>query len=126
MEFNSVFTKEAPAAIASYSQAIIAGELVFVSGQIGLIPETGKLVEGGIEEETKQTLRNLQAILVAAGSGLDKVVKCTVLLSSMDDYNAVNAIYAAHFHSPLPSRAAFATSGLPRGAKVEIDAIATL
>lgn len=124
MDIKAVFTDSAPAAIASYSQAIIAGELVFVSGQIGLDPVTGKLVDGGVEAETRQTLRNLRAILEAAGSGLERVVKCTVLLASMDDYGSVNSIYAEHFKSPLPARAAFATAGLPRQARVEIEAIA--
>ena len=116
----------AAAAIGPYSQAIVANNMVFVSGMIGLHPVTGKLVEGGVTAEAQQALANLQEVLRAAGSSVAKVVKVTVLLTSMDDYAAVNAEYAKVFTGSRPARAAFAVKGLPAGALVEITADAML
>jgi len=116
--------KNAPAAIGPYSQAIKAGGLVFVSGQIPIDPETGEFVAGGIAQQTEQVLKNLAAVLEAAGSGLDKVVKTTVFLADMKEFSGMNEVYARFFQSPPPARATVAAAGLPRDARVEIEAIA--
>lgn len=121
-----IATTHAPAAIGPYSQAVRAGNLLFVSGQIPLDPETGELVEGGVEEQTRQVFANARAILEAAGGSLANAVQVTVLLDSMDDFAAVNAIYAEHFSEPYPARAAFAVEALPKGALVEIAITAAL
>jgi len=124
MDKKIITTEKAPGAVATYSQSVQAGELLFVSGQIGLSPETGKFVGGGIEEQTRQTLNNLLAILEAAGTTKDKLVKCTVLLADIEDFKAMNKVYAEFFPENPPARAAFAAAGLPLGALVEIDGIA--
>lgn len=118
-----VSTKGAPAAIGPYSQAIKAGGLVFCSGQIALTPE-GTLVQGDVAAETRQVMANLKAVLEAAGSSLGKVVKTTVFLRSMDDFTAMNEVYKDSFPSSPPARATVAVAGLPRGVKVEIEAVA--
>ena len=124
MSKEIVSTTDAPSAIGPYSQAIKAGGMVYVSGCIGLDPATMKLVEGGIEPETMRVLQNLQAIVEAAGSSLEKVVKCTVLLRDMADFPKVNAIYAQFFTDSRPARACFAVAGLPMNVQIEIDCIA--
>lgn len=119
-------TKNAPQAIGPYSQAVSAGGFVFASGQIPIDPQTGEFVTGGVAEQTEQVLRNLAAVLEAAGASLDKVVKTTVFLADMTDFAAMNEVYARHFNSKPPARATVAAAGLPRGARVEIEAIALL
>lgn len=119
-----VATDKAPAAIGPYSQAIKANGMVFCSGQVGLDPTTMKLVEGGVEAQTRQVLDNLGAVLEAAGASFDSIVKTTIFLVTMDDYKAVNAIYAERFGEKPPARAAVAVAQLPIGAVVEIEAIA--
>jgi 2-iminobutanoate/2-iminopropanoate deaminase len=115
-------TDNAPAAIGPYSQAIKAGGLVFVSGQIPIDPQTGQFVPGGIAEQTERVLKNLAAVLEAAGSSLDRVVKTTVFLADMKEFSGMNEVYATFFSSPPPARATVAAAGLPRDARVEIEA----
>ena len=117
-------TENAPAAIGPYSQAIKAGGFVFVSGQIPIDPQTGQFVPGGIAEQTRQVLKNLAAVLEAAGSSLDRVVKTTVFLADMKEFSGMNEVYATFFSSPPPARATVAAAGLPRDARVEIEAVA--
>ncbi|HLU40276.1 MAG TPA: RidA family protein [Planctomycetota bacterium] len=119
-----VSTASAPEAIGPYSQAIAHGGFVFCSGQIALDPGTGKLVEGSVAAQTERVLENLAAVLRAAGSGLDKVVRTTVYLVAMDDFAEMNRVYEAAFAGHKPARATVAVKELPRGAKVEIDCIA--
>ena len=121
-----VSTDNAPAAIGPYSQAIAAGGLLFCSGQLGLDPATKAMVPGGVQEQTRQALKNLRAVLEAGGSSLAAVVKATVYLADMDDFKAVNAIYAESFASNPPARVAIEVSRMPLDARVEIDAIAVL
>jgi 2-iminobutanoate/2-iminopropanoate deaminase len=117
-------TGEAPQAIGPYSQAVVAGGLVFASGQIPLDPATGELVEGSIAEQTEQVLRNLSALLEAAGTGLDRVVKTTVFLADMNDFAAMNEVYGRYFSEEPPARSTVQAARLPRDARVEIDVIA--
>jgi 2-iminobutanoate/2-iminopropanoate deaminase len=117
-------TENAPAAIGPYSHAIKAGGFVFVSGQIPIDPQTGQFVAGGIAEQTGQVLKNLAAVLAAAGSGLDRVVKTTVFLADMKEFSGMNEVYATFFSGPPPARATVAAAGLPRDARVEIEAVA--
>lgn len=119
-----VATKEAPQAIGPYSQAIKAGGFVFVSGQIPLVPATGEMVQGGIEVQTEQVLKNLAAILKAAGSSLDAVVKTTVYITNIADFAKVNEVYAKFFVKDCPARVCVEVSNLPKGALIEIDVIA--
>ncbi len=120
-----ISTSAAPAAIGPYSQAIVVGSLVFCSGQIPLSPETGQLVGGGdVAAQTEQVMANLQAVLTAAGCGWQNVVRCTIYLGSMGDFATVNAIYGRFFPAAPPARTTIQAAGLPRGALVEIDAIA--
>ena len=119
-----VQTDRAPAAVGPYSQAIRAGGTVWASGQIPLDPATGLLVEGGVEEQARQALRNLGAVLEAAGSGFDRVVKATVYLTDFADFEAVNRVYAEFMSAPPPARVCVQVSRLPRDARIEIDAIA--
>jgi 2-iminobutanoate/2-iminopropanoate deaminase len=121
-----VTTKDAPAAIGPYSQAIRAGEFLFVSGQIPLNPLTGELVIGGIAEQTHRVLGNLQAILTASGASFDHVVKTTVYLADMSEFAAMNDVYASYFGAPAPARATIQAARLPRDVRVEIDLIAYL
>jgi 2-iminobutanoate/2-iminopropanoate deaminase len=122
---RAVSTEAAPAAIGPYSQAVVAGGLVFLSGQVPLDPERGRLIEGSIEDETRRVLQNLAAVLAAEGLTLDAVVRTTVYLTDLEDFPRVNQTYAEFFHEPFPARATVQVAALPRGAKVEIDAIAT-
>jgi 2-iminobutanoate/2-iminopropanoate deaminase len=121
---NTVHTPGAPAAIGPYSQAVVANGFVFCSGQIAMDPTTGELVQGDVAAQTRQVLANLRAVLEAAGSSLDRVVKCTVFLRSMDDFTAMNGVYAQVFGDARPARAAVEVSRLPRDVAVEVDAIA--
>ncbi len=123
---ESVSTPAAPAAIGPYSQACVAGGLVFCSGQIGLDPASGELVDGGAPEQARRALRNLEAVLHAAGASLCDVLRTTIFLVDMADFGAVNQVYAEAFRPPFPARATVAVAGLPRGARVEIDAIARI
>lgn len=121
-----VTSPDAPAPVAAYSQAIASGDLLFCSGQIPIDPKTGEMVSGGIEAETEQVLANLKAVLAAAGASLADVVKTTVYLSNFDDFAAMNAIYVRAFPTDPPARATVGVAALPRGAKVELEAIARL
>jgi 2-iminobutanoate/2-iminopropanoate deaminase len=121
-----VSTEKAPGAIGPYSQAIKAGGMMFCSGQIPIDPATGEFVEGGVAEQTEQVFKNLIAVLEAGGSGLDGVVKTTVFLADMNDFTAMNVIYARYFDSNKPARATVQAARLPRDAKVEIECIAVV
>ena len=121
---EAVSTSAAPAAIGPYSQAVRAGSLVFVSGQIPLDPATGAMVQGDNGVQTHRDFRNLSGILEAAGSSLDRVVRTTVYLADMNDFAAMNEVYATYFSSPAPARATIEAARLPKDARVEIDAIA--
>jgi 2-iminobutanoate/2-iminopropanoate deaminase len=123
-----VSTDRAAQAVGPYSQAIVAapGRLVFCAGQIGLDPVTGELVKGGVLAELEQAMRNLRAILEAAGASLGDVVKTTLHFADLGDFARVNDAYAAHFSEPFPARAAVQAAALPKGARIEIEAIAVL
>jgi len=121
---QEVKTEKAPKAIGPYSQAIIAGGFVFVSGQIPLVPATGELNTGTTADQTRQVLQNVSAVLEAAGSSLDDVVKATVYLKDMNDFAQMNAVYGEFFKAPFPARAAVEVARLPKDVKVEIEAIA--
>ena len=125
---TAVRTEEAPAPFqgAPYSQAIRAGDFVFVSGQLALQPDHAEIVGDSIEEQTEQVLANLRAILEAAGSGLDRLVKTTVYLSDLGDFAGMNEVYARHVGEVPPARATIEVSALPSGSKVEIEAVATV
>ncbi|MCR4292292.1 MAG: RidA family protein [Candidatus Kuenenia sp.] len=120
-----ISTKAAPAAIGPYSQAIKAGNLVFVSGQIPIIPETGETLQGDAAVQTRQVLNNLRNILEAAGTSLDRVVKTTIFMKDLNDYEAVNDVYKEFFKNEPPARAAVQVSRLPKDVAIEIEAIAT-
>lgn len=119
-----IATNKAPAAIGPYSQAVRAGGMLFCSGQIALDPITGEMVSGSIEEETRRVLENLQELLGAAGVGFDNVLKTTIYLVDMADFPTVNQVYGSYFSASKPARATVAVAALPRGARVEIEAIA--
>lgn len=121
---KAIITSKAPAAIGPYSQAIEANGFIYASGQLPINPATGAFPEGGIKEQTRQSLLNAQAILKEAGSDLNKVVKTTVLLADIADFAAMNEVYASFFEAPYPARSAFAVRDLPKGALVEIEMIA--
>ena len=120
-----ISTKKAPAAIGPYSQAIQVGNLVYTSGQIPIDPSTGAFVEGGIKEQTRQSLTNVKAILEEAGLSMSNVVKTTVFMADMGDFAEMNAVYAEFFSEPYPTRSAVAVKTLPKGALVEIEVVAT-
>ncbi|MEX2183835.1 MAG: RidA family protein [Chloroflexota bacterium] len=124
MTRQAVSTNGAPAAIGPYSQAIASGDLVFCSGQLGLDPATGEMVDGGVEAQAERALRNLTAVLDAAGLTFVDVVKTTIFLADIGDFAAVNGIYAAFMPEPPPARSTFAVGSLPKGGLVEIEAIA--
>ena len=124
MTMKAISTNNAPAAIGPYSQAIEAGGLVFASGQLPINPSTGTFPEGGIKEQTRQSILNAQAILESAGCSLSNVVKTIVLLADIADFAAMNEVYASFFSEPFPARSAFAVRDLPKGALVEIEMIA--
>jgi|SRR5690625_2097024 len=119
---KEIQTEQAPIAIGPYSQAIKAGDFIYVSGQIGIDPANGQVVEG-IQNQTKQVLKNIQAILEEAGTDFSKVVKFTIYLASMDDFAMVNEIYGSYLKKPYPARATFEVSKLPKSALIEIDAV---
>jgi len=121
-----IATDQAPQAIGPYSQAVRAGSWLFVSGQIGLNPSSGELVAGGVVAETTRVLDNLHEVLNAAGASLDDVVRTTIYLVDLSDFGRVNEAYAAFFRAPYPARATVGVAALPRGARVEIDAIAVV
>ena len=121
-----IHTDSAPAAIGPYSQAIQIGDLLFVSGQVPIDPDTGAVVEGDIRAQAQQSLNNLKAILNAAGTNMGAVVKTTVFLADMNDFVAMNEVYAQFFQEPYPARSAVQVARLPKDAKVEIEAIAQL
>jgi 2-iminobutanoate/2-iminopropanoate deaminase len=123
-ELTPVHTEHAPKAIGPYSQAIRAGGLIFCAGQIPLDPANMQLVEGDIEAQTRRVLQNLAAVLAAAGSGLDRVVKTTVFLQDMGDFARMNAVYGQFFTGTPPARSTVQVAGLPRGARVEIECLA--
>jgi len=124
MEKKVVNTDQAPAAIGPYSQAVKVGEMVFVSGQIPIDPATGDIVQGDIKAQTRQVLTNLNTVLTAAGSSLEKTVKTTVYITNMDEFSQVNEVYGEFFTDQPPARACVEVSRLPKGVAVEIDAIA--
>ena len=119
-------SENAPQPIGPYSAGIKTGNYVFTSGQIGINPTTGNIVQGGIEAETRQVLKNIAALLEAAGTGLDQVVKTTVFLQNMSDFAAMNAVYAEYFTAEPPARSTVAVAGLPKGALVEIETVTLL
>ena len=124
METRRVEATEAPAAIGPYSQALVAGPYVWCSGQIPLDPATGQLVGGPFEDQVRRVIENLSAVLRAAGSELDRVVKTTVFLTDLADFAALNAVYAEYFGPTPPARSTVQVAALPRGARVEIEAVA--
>jgi 2-iminobutanoate/2-iminopropanoate deaminase len=126
MPIETVATSGAPRAIGPYSQALRAGGFLFTAGQVGFDPTTGELVDGGIAEQTRQVLQNIGAILEAGGSGLAQVVKTTVFLVDMADFGAMNEVYAEAFGAHRPARSTVAVAALPRGARVEIEAVAAI
>lgn len=121
-----VSSPQAPAAIGPYSQAMVHGGLVWCSGQIALDPATGQVVEGGVDAQARQVLKNLDAVLSAAGSDRTRVLRTTVYLRDMADFAAVNAVYAAFFGDTRPARATVAVAGLPRDVRVEVDCVAAV
>lgn len=123
---ETISTKNAPAAIGPYSQAIKVGNLIYTSGQIPIDPATGTLVAGGIKEQTRQSLLNVQAILKEAGLSMSSVVKTTVFMADMNDFADMNAVYAEFFTEPYPARSAVTVKALPKGALVEIEVVAAV
>ena len=121
---NVICTKNAPAAVGPYSQAIDCGDLVFLSGQIPLVPETGLVAKGGLEAQAHQMFANIQAVLAEAGMSLSNVVKTTVFMTDLSQFAAFNAIYAEYFKAPYPARSCVEVSALPKGVLVECEVIA--
>ena len=126
MSKQAVVTLHAPQAIGPYSQGIVAGNLVFTSGQIAIDPATGKLIEGDVEAQAHQVMKNLEAVLIAAKCEFSHVVKATVFLANITDFARVNSVYAEYFTTPAPARSAVQVAALPLGALVEIECIAML
>jgi 2-iminobutanoate/2-iminopropanoate deaminase len=126
MEKHVINSEQAPKALGPYSQAVRWGNILFVSGQVGIDPVTGKLVEGGVEAQAQQVFRNLAAVLAAAGINFRRLLKTTVFLKDMAHFKIVNEVYASQVPPPFPARAAVAVAELPLGAAVEIEAIAAL
>ena len=123
---KAIHSGKAPQAVGPYSQAIVAGNLVFASGQLPIDPATGQFAEGGIAEQTRQSLTNVSQVLAAAGTDLSHVVKTTVFLSDMANFGAMNEVYATFFNQPYPARSAVAVKTLPKDAMVEIEVVAEL
>lgn len=119
-------TDQAPAAIGPYSQGVVAGGILYASGQIPLNPKTGEIVSGGVSEQTKQVLENMKAVVEAAGADMSKVVKVTIYIVDMQQFAVVNEIYGTYFSAPYPARACVEVSKLPKGVEVEMDAIVHL
>lgn len=126
MEKQAVHTADAPSAIGTYSQAVRSGSLVFLSGQIPLVPETMELAEGNFEKRARQVFDNLKAVAHAAGGSLDQVVKVTIYLTDLGNFATVNSVMAEYFTEPYPARAAVGVASLPKGADVEAEAILVL
>ncbi len=126
MDKQRIHTDGAPAAVGPYSQAIRAGNLLFTAGQVALDPASGELVGDDVAAQTEQVLRNLRAVLAAAGADLGQVVKTTVFLQSMGDFAAMNAVYARHFPEPFPARSTVEVGALPKGGLVEIECVAAI
>lgn len=124
MKKHCVETDAAPGAIGPYSQAVVCDGHIYTSGQIPLDPATGELVDGGITEQTHQVMRNLSAVLEAAGTGLDGILKTTIFLADLADFQIVNAIYGEYLQPPHPARSTIQVAALPKGALIEIEAIA--
>ena len=124
MNRNVIHTESAPKAIGPYSQAIRIGDFVYTAGQVSIVPATGDLIAGDIEAQTRQALNNLKAVLEAAGSGLDKVVKTTVFMTDLGDFTRMNGVYAEFFPSQPPARSTVQVAALPKGAMVEIECVA--
>ncbi len=119
-------TDKAPDAIGPYSQGILAGKFLFISGQIAIVPETGELIKGDIERETELILKNIKAIVEEAGGGIEDIVKTTIYITDMDNFSTINEIYGKFFSIEPPARATMEVSNLPKGADIEIEAIAVL
>lgn len=126
MDKIPIATAKAPKAIGPYSQAIRAGSMVYTAGQIPIDPVTGELVACSVESQARQVLENLKAVLEAAGTDFDHVVKTTVFLQDLDDFTAINKVYGDYFKAPYPARACVQVARLPKGAEVEIEAVATM
>lgn len=124
MSRSIVTAPDAPAALGPYSHAVRADGFVFTAGQVGIVPGSGALAEGGVEAQTRQVMENISAVLRAAGTDLDRVVKTTIFLADMDDFATVNGIYAQYFAQEPPARSTVAVAGLPLGALVEIETVA--
>ena len=120
-----VETTKAPSAIGPYSQAVVTGGFIFTSGQIPLVPETGLIVEGGIKEQTEQVIKNIKAILLSAGSSIEKVIKTTCYLKNIDDFSDFNSVYSQHFISK-PARSCVEVAAIPKNALVEIEVVAEI
>jgi 2-iminobutanoate/2-iminopropanoate deaminase len=121
---QAIETRSAPSALGPYSQAIEDGDWLFCSGQIGIEPSSGRLLEGGVEAETRRALENLRGVLDAAGLGFQDVVKTTLFMTDLRNFEVVNRIYGEHFGAPYPARSTVQVAALPRGAQIEIEAIA--
>ncbi len=126
MSLSAIQTKNAPAAIGPYSQAMKCGDLLFTSGQLPIDPVTGKIIEGSIEDLAHMVFKNLSAIAEEAGTSLDNVVKTTVFLADIGDFQKVNGVYSQYFSEPFPARSAFQVAALPLGAAIEVEAIISL
>lgn len=126
MDKKEISTSKAPKAAGPYSQGFLQGSWLFISGQIPIEPSTGKLIQDSIEKEAEQAFENLQAVVVAAGGNMGKVVKVTLFLTEMQFYSQVNEVYARYFTPPFPARSCLAVKGLPKGARIEVEAIAHL
>lgn len=126
MAKTAIHTENAPAAIGPYSQAVKAGDTLYISGQLPIDPKTGEFAGEDIESQTRQSLNNILNILKEAGGDMSNVVKTTVLLSDIGDFGAMNGVYAEFFEAPYPARAAFQVAAIPKGAKVEIEVVAVL
>ncbi len=123
---QEIATQQAPAAVGPYSQAVRCGNLIFISGQLGLDPKTGDFVSAVTAEQARQALKNIQAVLESVGGSMDNVVKVTVFVVDMAEFGAVNEVYAGFFSAPFPARACVEVAALPKGGRVEIEAIASL
>lgn len=126
MKLSLIKTQKAPAAVGPYSQGIIAGNMIFTSGQLALVPETGELITGDIQKATRQSLDNVKAILAEAGATFENVVKVTIFVTDINQFSTINEIYAEYFTNHKPARSLVEVSNLPKGGEIEIEAIASL